>query len=316
MVDSASWRPGADVATLRRRAALLQAIRDFFQRRGLLEVETPLLSAAAVTDPALHSLSAVDATAGERWYLQTSPEFAMKRLLAAGSGSIWQVARVVRGGERGRRHNPEFSMLEWYRTGWDHHRLMGEVAQLIASVAGDRRPRIRTYAEVLSPLGVDAHGDDPERLAAAAAGHGLDVPDGLDRDGLLDLLLSHLITPGLGRDGVVDFVHAFPVSQAALARLDPGPPPTAERFECYLEGMELANGFHELADAGEQRRRFEADLAVRRRHGLAEPPLDECLLAALEHGLPDCAGVALGLDRLFMVALGRASIAEVMAFPS
>ncbi|MCH8506305.1 MAG: EF-P lysine aminoacylase GenX, partial [Ectothiorhodospiraceae bacterium] len=247
-------------------------------------------------------------------YLHTSPEFPMKRLLAAGSGPIWQICRVFRGGERGRRHNPEFTMLEWYRPGWDHHRLMNEVAELISAVVGARPSRTRTYRELFIPLGMDPHTVDVQQCRAVADTHGLAAPEDLGRDGLLDFLFSHLLSPELGR-GCIDFVHAFPASQAALARLEQGQPPTAARFECFLDGMEIANGFHELCDAEEQRTRFEADLAFRGQQGLTTPPMDERLLHALAAGLPDCAGVALGLDRLFMVALGAGHIDEVLAFP-
>ncbi len=308
------WEPDAPIALLRRRAELLHRVRAFFLDRGLLEVETPYLSSAAATDPALESLRAAAPGGGAPVYLHTSPEFPMKRLLAAGSGPIWQICRVFRGGESGRLHNPEFSMLEWYRPDWDHHRLMAEVAELLQVVVGAREVRIRSYAELFAPLDIDPHEASSGRIAAAAARRGVEAPPGLDRDGLLDLLLSHVLAPDLGRTGALDFVHGFPASQASLARLEPGEPPIARRFECFLEGMEVANGYHELADAGEQRQRFEADLALRRARGVPVVPVDERLLAALAHGLPDCAGVAVGLDRLFMVALGATWLRQVMAF--
>ncbi len=296
----------------------MHSVRAFFQERDLLEVETPLLSAAAVTDPQLDGLAAfyqgVAAPADGRLYLHTSPEFPMKRLLAAGSGPIWQICRVVRGGERGRRHNPEFTMLEWYRPGWDHRQLMDEVAALIERLVGRRPVRRQTYAELFSPLGLDPHVADRDEIVRRAAELGLDPPEGLDRDALLDLILGVRIAPELGQ-GRLDFIEDFPVNQAALARIRPGSPPVAERFECFLDGMEIANGFNELADADEQRQRFQRDLATRRDQGRTTPPMDERLLAALEHGLPDCAGVALGLDRLFMVALGATRIDQVIAFP-
>lgn len=315
---SESWRPAASLETLRTRAELMEAVRRFFRDRGLMEVETPLLSAAATTDPNLDPLhtryQGPGAPPDGRLYLHTSPEFPMKRLLAAGSGPIWQISRVFRGGERGRRHNPEFTMLEWYRPDWNHHALMAEVAELVAAVAGPRPIRERTYAEAFASRGVDPHRDDAATLEAAARANGVTPPDGLERGALLDLLFSHAVAPELGR-GRVEFVHDFPAEQAALARVREGDPPVAERFECYLDGMEIANGFHELADAGEQRRRFLADQEIRRSRGQPVPPVDERLLDALEAGLPDCAGVALGLDRLFMVALGARHIDEVLAFP-
>lgn len=313
------WQPSASLETLRARARLTAAVRDFFDQRGVLEVETPLLSAAAGTDPNLEPLvtgyDGPGAPESGALYLHTSPEFPMKRLLAAGSGPIWQISRVFRGGERGRRHNPEFTMLEWYRPGWDHHALMDEVAALVAHVLGDARPvRVWTYAEACAPLGIDPHSDGDAELLERARDLGIAPASAMDRGGLLDLLLSHQVVPGLGR-GCIDFICDFPVEQAALARIRRDEPPVAERFECYLEGMEIANGFHELGDAGEQRRRFQADQERRRRRGQAVLPMDNNLLAGLAAGLPDCAGVALGLDRLFMVALGATTIDEVLAFP-
>lgn len=314
----ADWRPAVPLGRLRERAELLDRVRAFFRDRGLLEVETPLLSASAVTDPNLDSLATryhgPGAPEGGRLFLQTSPEFAMKRLLAAGSGPIWQICHVFRGGERGPRHNPEFTMLEWYRPGWDHHRLGAEVAELVAAVCGPRPIRRRTYAELFLPLGLDPHVATPPQCEEAARRLGLEPPEGLDRDGLLDFILSHRIVPELGR-GVIDVVHAFPASQAALARIEPGDPPLAARFECFLDGMEIANGFHELGDAEEQAARFRQDLQVRAERGVEQPPVDERLLQALAEGLPDCAGVAVGLDRLFMVALGARHIDDVLAFP-
>lgn len=312
------WRPAARLETLRLRAERMQQVRRFFQQRGLLEVETPMLSAAAGTDPNLDSLHSRYQGPGApetgELYLHTSPEFPMKRLLAAGAGPIWQCCKVFRGGERGRRHNPEFTMLEWYRPGWDHHRLMTEVADLVSAVCGERPVVTRTYGELFRPLGVNAHTDDIDQLTAAAERLGIPLPHGLHRDALLDLMLSERIAPELGR-GSIEFVHDFPASQAALARIRPDTPPLAERFECFVDGMEIANGFHELNDAAEQRSRFQADSEQRRLEGKPVPPMDERLLEALAASMPDCAGVAVGLDRLFMVALGCGRIDEVLAFP-
>lgn len=340
---STEWRPGATLDRLRLRARLLDAVRGFFSARGVLEVETPLLAAATVTDPHLHSLATTlgesSGAAGRTLYLQTSPEYAMKRLLAAGSGPIYQLARAFRDGEAGRRHNPEFTLLEWYRPGVDHHRLMDEVEELVGAVlvavpggppgGPPAGPAERlTYREAFRRhAGVDPFADPPERLAEAAreAAEG-PVPElADDRDAWLDLLMVSAVEPGLGRTPDSPgpravFLHDFPASQAALARVrDPGPdggPAVAERFELFVDGIELANGFHELTDAAEQRRRFERDLAVRRERGLPEPPVDERLLAALDAGLPPSAGVALGFDRLVMLAAGAESIAEVLAFPA
>ncbi len=315
----ADWQPTARMDTLRKRARLLEQVRGFFRARGLLEVETPVLSAAGVTDPNLHSMAVThtrpDPSLHERLYLHTSPEFAMKRLLAAGSGPIWQICRVFRAGERGRLHNPEFTMLEWYRPGWDHHRLMDEVADLIRAVCGDRPLVRQTYAELFEPLDIDPHRDPESRLRERATALDIRLPDTpVSGDDLLDLILAVRIAPGLGR-GCMHFVHDFPVSQAALSRIRAGENPVAERFECFLDGIEIANGFHELTNAVEQEERFRQDQDTRTRAGRPTPPMDRNLLEALAKGIPACAGVALGLDRLFMVALGAERIDDVIAFP-
>ncbi len=319
----ADWQPSASLETLRRRAELLADVRRFFFERGVLEVETPLLAAATVTDLHLHSLSCrLDAPgAPGRAWLQTSPEFAMKRLLAAGSGAIYQLCKAFRDGEAGGEHNPEFTILEWYRPGFDHHALMDEVEELLAAVLGTAPAERRTYGELFERhLGVDPHRAPVADLECVAAACGIELsgsgPE--DRDGWLHLLMSHAIEPELGR-GRPTFVFDYPASQAALARIRlpaaQGAVPVAERFEVYALGVELANGFHELADAAEQRRRFEADLELRRQAGLEAVPIDERLLAALEAGLPDCAGVALGVDRLLMLVAGADDLREVIGFP-
>jgi len=330
-VPGPSWRPTASPAALLRRAELLAATRSFFAERGVLEVETPYLAGAAATDPHLASLAT---RSGEgTLYLQTSPEAAMKRLLAAGSGPIYQLGRAFRDGESGRRHNPEFTLLEWYRPGFDHHRLMDEVEELLAATLGfdpgasGRLPAERlTYREAFRRhAGVDPLTDPLERLVAAAleaagpsehGGRGA-LPDlGDDRDGWLDLLMVTAVQENLGC-GRVTLLHDYPASQAALARVRRNDDGTAvaERFEAFVDGVELANGFHELTDPQEQRRRFEHDLEIRRARGLPEVPIDEHLLAALAAGMPECAGVALGFDRLVMLAAGAESISEVLAFP-
>jgi lysyl-tRNA synthetase class 2 len=316
-----SWRPRASLATLRARARCLAEIRAFFAARGLLEVETPQLSAAATTDPALASLATRwPAATGAQRYLHTSPEFPMKRLLAAGSGDIWQLARVFRDGERGRRHHPEFTLLEWYRVGWDHHRLMDEVVELVTLLlqvhALAPAERLAYRDAFATHAGIDPFSADAAAWRACARRHGIDCSglDDAERDGWRDLLLSHAVEPALGQ-GRLTLLHDYPASQAALARVRPGDPPLAERFELYWQGVELANGFNELADAAEQRRRMDADLARRRALGLAAVPPDGHFLAALEAGLPACAGVALGVDRLLMLHLGLDAIDEVLAFP-
>jgi lysyl-tRNA synthetase class 2 len=325
-VERPAWRPRADWATLRLRAELLARVRTFFAARGVLEVETPILSTAAITEPNLASFRTVYAGPGSRHgrtlYLHTSPEFPMKRLLAAGSGCIYQIARVFRDGEAGRRHNPEFTLLEWYRVAINHHGLMDEVAELVTELLAGRvllaEPERLSYSELFQrQVDVDPHQASVAELGACAERLRVPIPPGMpadDPDPWLDLLLTHCLEPRLGR-GRLSFVYDYPASQAALARLRPGAPAVGERFELYLNGVELANGFHELGDAGEQRRRFEAENATRRALGLPVAPVDENLLAALDAGLPDCAGVALGFDRLVMLAAGKTSIQEVIAFP-
>ncbi len=307
---------GAARETLQARAATLARMRSFFAARGVLEVETPTLSPAAPTDPALDSIAAHVERLGGARYLHTSPEFAMKRLLAAGVGDIYQVCRVYRDGEIGRWHQPEFTMLEWYRLGFDDHRLMDEVEALArdaAAGAASGWPSHRlTYRQAFErTLGVDPL-DDVDAVAAAVRARGIDIPPELDADGLLDLAMAVAVIPALPPAAWI-FVYDYPASQAALARLKPGAPPVAARFELFAQGVELANGYWELTDAVEQRRRFAADHAVRRRRNLPVLPIDTALLAALEHGLPDCAGVALGFDRLVAVATGATSVAATMA---
>ena len=320
--DDGDWRPGATLETLQARAAMLAQLRAFFSEHGVLEVETPILSRASASDPALESFVSEYRGPGgsERRYLHTSPEYAMKRLLASGAQALFQVSRVFRNGEAGRLHNPEFTMVEWYRRGFDHHQLMADVEALVRRLFAPHRPLGRgerlTYAEAFARhAGVDPHSADVGALRRALRERGIVPPPGMgaQRSEWLDLLLTHLVEPGLGLAGPC-FLYDYPADQAALAQVRPADPPVAERFELYLDGVELANGFHELRDAELQRRRFEADLARRERERLPQVPMDERLLRALESGLPPCAGVALGFDRLVMLALGKRSVGEVMAF--
>jgi len=313
------WRPTASIEALRLRAEILASIRAFFAERQVLEVETPLLASAPVTDLHLHALSCryrgPGADEGLELFLQTSPEFAMKRLLAADSGPIYQICRAFRDAEAGRRHNPEFTILEWYRPGWDHHRLMDEVDELLGEILGTLSGERLTYRDAFARhAGVDPHGDTDASLRSRVEDLGVMSARELSRDDLLDLILTHTIEPRLGHCQPT-FIHDYPASQAALAQVRDGDPPLAERFEVFVEGLELANGYHELTDPAVQRQRFEADLAARRDAGLPEVPIDEHLLAALDHGLPHCAGVALGFDRLVMLAMGTRQISEVLAFP-
>lgn len=315
------WCPAASLGTLRARAALLAETRAFFAERGVLEVETPIASRAAATDPAIESLATRWSGPGgwQPLYLHTSPEFPMKRLLAAGAGSIYQVCRVFRDGERGRLHHPEFSLLEWYRPGWAYARLMDEVADLVLRVLG--RPGLAQerlpYQDLFRDrIGIDPWSSEVPALRVKALELGISGAESLDldRDGWLDLLLVHRLEPALGR-ACLTFVYDYPPSQAALARVRPGAVPVAERFELYLEGVELANGFQELTDPAAQAVRFAADLAERGARGLPEPPLDRAFLAALAAGMPEGSGVALGLDRLLMARVGARHIDSVLAFP-
>ena len=316
------WQPAAGLDVLRLRAQLLTRLRAFFAEHEILEVETPLLSHAGLPSPqlesfAVHPVSRPGALTG---YLHTSPEFPMKRLLAAGAGPIYQVCRVFRADERGRRHNPEFSLLEWYRPGFDADALMAELEALLQALFAGLRPlpplRRLSYREAfLQYAGVDGLDTAVVPLRAALDDHDVPLPADMpadDPDPWRDLLLTQVIEPRLPP---AVFVYDYPASQAALARIRPGTPPVAERFELYLDGVEIANGFHELTDAAEQRRRFEAENAARIAQGLSPLRLDTALLAALEHGLPDCAGVAVGLDRVLMHAAGVDDIDAVLAFP-
>ena len=314
------WRPIATLSVLRVRALLLDRTRAFFARRGLLEVDTPVLSRAAVSDPNIDSLrTTVTGDAGRTRYLHTSPEYAMKRLLAAYRSDIYQICKVFRDAEAGRHHNPEFTLVEWYRIGCDMHRLMDETAELLAELFAGHRPlgppeRLSYRDAVLARTGVDPFKDDLDRIRQRIRESGVDLPAGLgdERGPWLDLLSATCVGPWLGA-GRVTFIHDFPPELAALARIRPGRPPVAERFEAFLDGVELANGFHELADAAEQRARFGAELAARERAAKSTAPLDERLLAALEHGLPDCSGVAMGFDRVVMLATGARCIDEVLS---
>lgn len=301
-----NWQPSANLNTLRVRARLNQYIRQFFAARDVLEVETPVLASAPVSDPNIEPMCTT-----ERRWLQTSPEYAMKRLLCAGSGDIFQIARVFRRGEAGRRHNPEFSMLEWYRVGFDHRRLMDEVAELVTQLLSARYPQLPrlnlSYGEAMSRYaGLAVHSASDADIAAQGerlAGQHLQ----LSRDGWLDVIMSHLVEPSLPADVLV-FIDDFPASQAALARVcnNAEGVAVAQRFELYFNGAELANGYYELTDAAEQHQRF-----VREANGR---PLDENLLAALDAGLPECAGVAMGLDRLLMIMQNSSNIADVLSF--
>jgi lysyl-tRNA synthetase class 2 len=297
---------------------MLKTVRAFFEQRGVLEVETPALSAAAVSDPQIESLATQVAGIPGNRYLCPSPEYAMKRLLAAGSGDIYQVCKVFRDAEHGRWHNPEFTMIEWYRVGFDDTLLMNEVEALLGALLAPARTlgaaERLSYSDALRRhAGVDAFDSTEDELLDAARRQGVHCDAQLDRDAKLDLLMGLVVGPRLGR-GRPCFVCDYPATQAALARLKPGLPRVAARFELYLDGLELANGFHELAQPEEQRARFMRDLSLRGSRGQVQPPLDENFLSALQSGLPDCSGVALGFDRLAAIALGADKLADAMAF--
>ena len=294
------WRPSCSVSTLRQRGALLAEVRAFFAAREVLEVQTPVVGRRTVLDPALDSIAT-----REGRFLQTSPEYHMKRLLAAGAPSIYQIAPAFRDGEAGRRHNPEFTMLEWYRVGFDAPALMAEVAALVDRLLGDAPYDSVACADLLRER-FDIDIDDPATLLELGRRLGLAEPA---LDEALDLALAEALSAG-GERRV--FVTGFPAALAALARI--GADGCADRFELIVDGVEVANGYHELADAAELAARMEADAERRRALGKDEIAPDEALLAAHQQGLPDCAGVAMGLDRLLMLKLGTPRLADVMAF--
>lgn len=307
---------------LRFRARVLAAIRQFFDQRDHFEVDTPLLSHDRVIDSNIEPFVIPQAIGGRDLFLQTSPEFAMKRLLVAGAKAIYQLDKVFRRDERGQRHNPEFTMVEWYAVGTDHQQQMQfteELVRWVFELSPVRRLptaffRRSTYQEAFQrQLGIDVFSLDGAELREVARQHGVNIPESQstdDRDGWLNLLLADLIEPHLGRD-VPEFLYDYPASQAALARVRPGPPSVAERFELYVDGIELCNGYHELADAAELRERIRQTWTTRE----GDPPVSSRLLHAMELGLPPCSGVALGVDRLVMLAAGKTRLDEVIAFP-
>ena len=318
------WQPSASFDALHLRARLNAAVRRFFDERGVVEVETPVLSRAGNTDPNIASFSLefsgrTDGAPRKRW-LRTSPEYPLKRLLAAGFGDCYELGRVFRDGEAGGRHNPEFTMLEWYRIGWDHRQLIHETAALVntaLALVGRKAAlkQVSYHALYREQLGINAATASVEDLRAALGDVMID-PSGLTRDDWLDLLMTHRLQPSFPTDQVLA-LYDYPASQCALARIRENSAdgaPVAERFELYLGPLELANGYHELADAAEQGARFDRDLQRRAERNDVQPPRDENLLAALSAGFPACAGVALGMDRLMMAMLGTTRIADVLAF--
>lgn len=315
-----NWRPEASLEQVRLRASILKKIREFFAKKDVLEVETPLLCHSSIGDPNILSFSTKFIPFGESeskgttLYLQTSPEFALKRLLAAGFPSIYQICKAFRNGEIGSKHNPEFTILEWYRLGFDHHMLMREMDEFLQFVISTPKGEKISYHEAFQKyLDIDIFTISSEELFLLAKNKGIFVDDQLSFDDLLELLMTKFIEPNLGKN-CPTFLYDFPASQAALSRISPEDSRIASRFEVYINGVELANGFHELKVEAEQRCRFEEYLAERSRRHIELIPIDERFLAALKNGLPDCAGVALGIDRLLMSVTKRANIAEVLTF--
>ena len=312
------WRPTASLDTLRKRAALLSQLRSFFAQRAVLEVDTPVLMPTTATDLHIDSFRLDGDTP---LYLQTSPEFPLKRLLAAGSGAIYQLGKVFRDEQSSAQHSREFTMLEWYRPDFTLAQLMDEVELLVLEVLALYTPSAPrpafarlSYRDIFQQhLNIDPHRASDQAIAELVQTR-IDLEaTNLSRTDRLQLLLSHCIEPHLPD---ACFITDYPAAQAALACIerDAAGDLVARRFELFMNGMELANGYLELTDAAEQRRRFEEDNAKRSAQGKKNLPVDEALLAALEHGLPHCSGVALGVDRLLMVALGAKTIDEVLSF--
>ncbi|MCK8107399.1 elongation factor P--(R)-beta-lysine ligase [Pseudoalteromonas sp. 2CM41L] len=319
-MSATPWAPSASINTLKQRAAILRTIREFFYTRNVMEVETPSLSSASVTDVHLASFNTQFVGPGHAGglplYLQTSPEFAMKRLLAAGSGPIFQLCKAFRNEEAGRHHNPEFTMLEWYRPGFDEFALMDEMDELMQLILNVEPAERLTYQQAFEQvLALDPLTATLRQLQTLASDHGFaDIAKNeTNKDTLLQLLFCMKVEPTIGQTKPC-FVYHFPASQAALAQICEHDNRVAGRFELYYKNMELANGFNELTNAKEQAKRFDEDNAYRAANGLNHVPMDKRLIAALEHGLPQCAGVAMGIDRLVMLATAKDTIKEVIAF--
>lgn len=319
------WQPTASLETLKTKARLLSKLRAFFAEKEILEVQTPVLSQAGNTEPTIESFIIQEhenaAHKIQPSFLNTSPEFAMKRLLAAGYGSMYQITPAFRQDEQGKRHNSEFTLLEWYRIDFDHHALMGEVNALVRFVAEKflnlGRSQFLTYQDAMIKFaGVDPFNATNEELKEATIKAGIDAVgmDDVNQDTWLDLLMSEVVEKNLPLNCPV-FIYDYPASQAALAKIRKGSYDVAERFELYINGMELANGFHELGDAAEQAQRFKQQQQQRKESGQQGIPADYHLIEALKHGLPECAGVAVGLDRLLMILTGAEHIDEVLTFP-
>ncbi len=311
-----SWQPTASLQNIKTRARMLQSMRAFFAERNVLEVETPVIADIAVTDPQIESFSTQYNK--QTCYLQTSPEYFMKRLLAAGSGDIYQIAKVFRDDENGRHHNPEFSLLEWYRCGFDHHQLMDEMQDLITLLMPKNKnifQRISYQQAFIKQLEIDPFESDVNALKECAEKFQIETPQGMDddKDMWLDWLMLVKVAPSFDKQAFT-FLYDYPASQASLARLDKDDLRKANRFELFYGELELANGFYELTDATEQAQRFENDNLIRQQRQQKIMPIDYKLLAALNAGLPDCSGVAIGIDRLLMLVSDAGHIKNVMSF--
>ena len=319
-----NWQPSMSWENAQKRAAVIATVREFFNVRNVLEVETPALSQGTVTDVYLDALtceynflaeSSIDES--DTLYLQTSPEYHMKRLLASGYGCIYQIAKAYRHEEFGRYHNPEFTMLEWYRIGFNQFDLMSEVVELLKSVLACNEPLLTSYQDIfIKTVAIDPLTATFNELCELLTQHEKSADwliESGDTDQLLQFIFTEIIEPTIGINEP-QFIYNFPVAQASLAKISEDDSRVAERFECYYQGIELANGFNELTDANEQLKRFQEDNSKRQAQGLPERPIDKRFIAALSHGLPQCSGVALGIDRLVMLAIDAKSISEVQSF--
>ncbi len=312
--ESSAWQPTASLSALQKRSRIIAKIRAFFAERHILEVETPLLCRHSVTDPHIESFCV--ALGKETYYLQTSPEYAMKRLLASDSGAIYQICKAFRQEEQGQAHNSEFTLLEWYRPGFDHHQLMQEVDALLQTILHTQPAEKATYQSLFEKhLQIDPLKTNQEQLINCAQQNKLSLNDirELNKDDWLQLLFNHFIENKIGQQNPT-LVYDYPASQSALAKISQQNPLVAERFEVFYKGMELANGYHELTDATEQKIRFLQNQKMREQLKRQPMPIDPYLIEALVAGLPDCAGVALGIDRLILLASGEQHIKDVISF--
>ncbi|MCL4109488.1 UNVERIFIED_CONTAM: hypothetical protein GTU68_024385 [Idotea baltica] len=314
------FQPTARIDILKRRSVLLANIRNFFHSNDYWEVETPLLSHDTVVDAHLDPFRVATADdSPQSVFLQTSPEFAMKRLIASGADRIYQITKSFRRGELGKRHNPEFTMAEWYAVGETYHEQMDFVEGLLRSLQDfDDQPFARvTYADAFAAtFATDVIDMDASQLTTLANAHQIDIPTGTatDRDALLNVLLAEQVEPQLGIKTPA-FLYDYPASQSALAQVRNESPPVAERFELYIDGIEFCNGYQELTDANELRHRITRENSIRVREGFTELPANSRLLNAMDSGLPGCSGVALGIDRLAMWLFDCDSLSDVIAFP-